>query len=63
MFITRKDVEKILEIIDKFPDATSYRLQNENQSGIGSIFSLIIDTNINNTDVEVKVEISGVEDW
>jgi len=63
MYITRKDIEKILEIIDKFPDATSYQLQNENQSGIGSIFSLIIDTNINNTDVEVKVEISGVEDW
>jgi hypothetical protein len=63
MYITRKDIEKILEIIDKFPDATSYRLQNENQSGIGSIYNLIIDTNINNTDVEVKVEISGVEDW
>ena len=63
MYITRKDVEKILEVMDKFPDATSYRLKSDHGSGIGSILSLTMDTTIADTSVEVKVEISGVEDW
>ena len=63
MFVTRKDIEKILETMDKFPDATRFELLQENCSGIGSITNLIVSTNVNGLDGEFKVEVSGVEDW
>ena len=63
MYISIKEVEKILEVMEKFPDAASFELVEEGQSGIGSITSLIVHTNIGGMDGEFKVEISGVENW
>lgn len=63
MYITRKDVEKILEVMDKFPEANSYCLEQGLQSGIGSIMTLTVPTLINGIKGEFTTEISGVEDW
>jgi hypothetical protein len=63
MYITKKDVEKILNTMDKFPEATSFELIQDNNSGIGSVTSLIVHTKINELDGEFKTEISGVKDW
>jgi hypothetical protein len=63
MYITKKDVEKILEVMNKFPTETAYQLKSENTSGIGSIMTLSIQTTIEGIAGEFTVEISGVEDW
>ena len=47
----------------EYSDAKSFKLAESGQSGIGSILTLVIDTKINDRDVSVSVEISGVESW
>jgi hypothetical protein len=63
MYISKEEVVKILETMDKFPDATSFELLQDNSSGIGSVTSLIVHTKVNGLDGEFKTEISGVENW
>ena len=63
MYILKHEVEKILEVMGEYSDAKSFKLEESGQSGIGSILTLIIDTKINDRDVSVSVEISGVESW
>ncbi len=63
MYITKTDVEKILQVMDEFPDARAYRLECDNSSGIGSIVTLTMETTIKGRAAEVKVDIAGVESW
>jgi hypothetical protein len=63
MYLSRKEVQKILETMDLFPEATSFELLQDNHSGIGSVTSLTVQTVVNGLDGEFKVEISGVENW
>jgi hypothetical protein len=63
MYLCREEVQKILETMDKFPDATSFELLQDNSSGIGSVTSLVVSTTVNGLAGEFKVEISGVENW
>jgi hypothetical protein len=62
MYLHKEDVEKILEIMKDFPDASSFQLQ---QSGteIGKITKLIVSTSVNGYLGEFTTEISGVENW
>ena len=62
MYLCREEVVKILETMDKFPEATSFELIQDNMS-IGSVTNLIVHTKINGLDGEFKTEISGVENW
>lgn len=63
MYITKEEVQKILTVMEKFPDARTYHLKVDNSSGIGSTLTLTMEMNINGTDTNVIVEISGVETW
>jgi hypothetical protein len=63
MYLSRKEVQKILDTMDKFPTATSFKLIEDSHSGIGSVTSLIVSTNVNGLDGEFKVEILGVDNW
>jgi hypothetical protein len=63
MYLCRDEVVKILNTMDKFPEATSFELLQDSNSGIGSVTSLIVHTTINGLDGEFKTEISGVENW
>lgn len=63
MYVQRKDIKKILEVMDEFPDAKSYKLEYDNSSGIGSTISLSMEMELKNRNAIVTVEISGVEDW
>ena len=63
MYISREEVQKILDTMDKFPETSSFELIQDGHSGIGCITSLVVHTTINGLDGEFKVEISGVEDW
>jgi hypothetical protein len=63
MYLCREEVQKILEVMDKFPDSVSFELLQDNSSGIGSVTNLIVHTQVNGLDGEFKTEISGVENW
>jgi hypothetical protein len=63
MYITKQDVERILAVMNDFPDAQNYFLERDNSNGIGTTLTLQMDMVLNNHDVTVKVEISGAEDW
>lgn len=63
MYINKEEVQKILSVMEEFPDARSYKLEADNTSGIGSILTLTMDMDINNRRAIVKVEIAGVENW
>lgn len=62
MYINIENVEKILAVMKKFPDAKFY-LENDNSSGIGNIMTLTVHTQVNGLAGEFKTEISGVENW
>jgi hypothetical protein len=63
MYLHREDLKLIGEIMEHFPGVDTFRLESENSSGIGSILSLIVVTQVGGRDAEVKFEISGVENW
>lgn len=63
MYLKRKDIEKILDVLDKFPDVNTFEINQENESGIGSITTMTFDQTVNGSNGSFKVEISGVEDW
>jgi hypothetical protein len=63
MYITKEEIQKILAVMVEFPDARSYKLLEDNASGIGSILTLTMDMKIKDRDALVKVDISGVENW
>jgi hypothetical protein len=63
MHLCREEVVKILETMNKFPEATSFELIQENCSGIGSVTNLIVNTTVNGLKGQFKTEISGVENW
>ena len=63
MYICKDEIVKILDVMDKFPEARSFKLNNDTSSGIGSMISLVVQTTVNGVDGEFTVEISNVGDW
>ena len=64
MYITRKNLELINDIMKEFPDVSVLRLETEGEaSGIGSILKLIVTTKVGERNADITFEISGVEDW
>jgi len=63
MYLHRKDITLIGEIMDELPSARAYRLESETGSGIGTILKLIVSTELNGKPADVTFEISGVEGW
>jgi hypothetical protein len=63
MYITKKDVEKIIDVMNKFPNETTYCLESDSSSGIGSTMTLTLQTTVEGLSGEFTVEISGVENW
>ena len=65
MKITRKELNKIQEALDKFPDVNDFEILKDGSSGIGYILSIKFDYKFNDVDVDANVEIviTGVESW
>ncbi len=63
MYLHRKDIALIGEIMDELPNARSYRLECEEGGGIGNILKLIVATELNGRPVKATFEIAGVETW
>ncbi len=63
MWLHRKDIEKIKEVLDKFSDVETFELEQSGSSGIGTITTIAFAQEINGLKTTVGVEISGVENW
>jgi hypothetical protein len=63
MYIRKKQIKLISDIMDELPNARSFRLVEEGDNGIGSILKLIVESELLGKPVKVTFEISGVEDW
>jgi hypothetical protein len=63
MFLHKKDIEKIVGILEKFSDVETFELEQEGSSGIGTYTIMTFDQEINGMRGRFNIEISGVEDW
>jgi hypothetical protein len=63
MYIQRKDIELIGDIMDVFPEARSFRLDCEECDGIGNILKLTVAATVFDREADLTFEISGVKDW
>jgi hypothetical protein len=63
MFLHRKDIRKIQEVLDKFPELEVFELEQSGHSGIGSITTITFAQKVNGIEGKFDIEISGVEDW
>jgi hypothetical protein len=63
VYITQKQIEKLLTVMKEFHYAKTYFLEEEEGGGIGTTLTLVMDVDINGYPAIVKIEISGVEDW
>ena len=63
MFLHREDLEKILEILKKFPDVDVVEVEQDSGSGIGSHTTIKLDTNINGVSGRFETVVSSVENW
>jgi hypothetical protein len=63
MYLHRKDITLIGEIMDEFPEVTSFRLESEEGGGIGTTLKLIVTTKVVGRPADVTFEIAGVENW
>jgi hypothetical protein len=59
----RSDIERISDILAKFPDVEAFELTQETSSGIGSVTYVTFAQNINGHKGSFEVEVSGVENW
>lgn len=63
VILHRNDIERISDILAKFPDVEAFELTQENSSGIGSVTYVTFAQNINGCKGSFEVEVSGVEHW
>ena len=63
MYLNRKDLEQLQEVLTKFPDVEHFQLVQDSGSGIGSVTTIVFTQEVNGYTGQFKIEISGVEDW
>ena len=63
MYITPQDVQKLQDIITKFPDADSFKLNEINNNPICSYLTVTIQTVVNGYRGEFTTEIRGIESF
>ncbi len=63
MILHSKDIEKIQEVLEKFPGVEIFEIDSDNSSGIGAIITMTFDYEVNGMRGNFRVEISGVDNW
>lgn len=63
MILHRKDIEKIAEILEKFPTVQTFELEQESGGGIGTYTHMTFTQEVNGQKGSFNIEIAGVEDW
>jgi hypothetical protein len=63
MFLNRKDIEKIVSVLEKFPDVETFELEQEGNNGIGTYTHMTFEQEVNGMRGKFNIEIASVEDW
>ena len=63
MFLNRKDIDKIKEVLDQFPTVDVFELDQDSSSGIGSVTVMSFAHEVNGVIGNFTIEVSGVEEW
>lgn len=63
MWLHKKDIERISDILEKFPDAETFELDQTGDNGIGTCTTMTFTQTVNGYAGSFTVEIAGVEDW
>ena len=63
MILHRKDIEKIKEILDKFPNVEVFEIEQDGSNGIGTYTHMTFAQEVNGQKGSFDIEIAGVEDW
>lgn len=63
VIMNKEEIQKISDILSKFPDVSTFQLHQDNGSGIGSVTELVFNHTVNGYTGEFCIEISGVENW
>ena len=62
-YLHRETAEKMLEVMNQFPEYDVFNLEIDNSSGIGSTVTLTVDIIHNNVAGKFTVEVEGSENW
>lgn len=63
MILHRKDIEKIKEILNKFPNVEIFELEQEGGNGIGTCTHMTFTQEVNGQKGSFNIEVAGVESW
>lgn len=63
MYLNRKDLENIQNVLAKFSSVEHFELRQESGSGIGTVTEMLFTMEVNGYQGQFCIEISGVEDW
>lgn len=63
IYLTRRELEDMLQILDKFPDVDRFELESDSSSGIGSIVNIKFDATYNGVKGQLLVNITDVDRW
>jgi hypothetical protein len=63
MYLHREDIKLIQDILNEMPSVQSFRLESDNDSGIGSALTMIVQSEMFGKKVDVTFEINGVDKW
>lgn len=62
-YITREDVQGILNTINQLPDHDVFLLEVDSSSGIGSTITITVDVIHNNLAGKFTTEVGSVDNW
>lgn len=61
--LQKKDVEKILELMDKFPQESNYQIDYVSTSGLGYSIDMIVPISVKGHTGEFKISITDSSNW
>ncbi len=63
MYLGRKDLYKLVQLLQDFPKVDTFEIDQSNHSGIGRTTTVSFEQETNGHKGQFTIEISGVEDW
>lgn len=63
MYLLRQTAEKVLYVMNQFPDHDAFELKIDSSSGIGASITLAVDLVHNNIPGKFVMEVEGPENW
>lgn len=63
IILHRQDIERITDVLKKFPNVEMFEINQERGSGIGTVLTMSFAEKVNDVQGNFTVEISGIESW